>query len=50
MNREVHVRFWERAGVQLPRATHFPLYRQAKRFEREGIKLDRLYRARFPGH
>jgi hypothetical protein len=21
MNREVHVRFWERAGVKLPRAT-----------------------------
>ena len=23
MSREVHVRFWERVGVKLPRATHF---------------------------
>ena len=26
MSREVHVQFWERVGVQLPCATHLPLY------------------------
>jgi MFS family permease len=28
MSREAHVRFWERAGVRLLRATRLPLYRQ----------------------
>ena len=41
MSREAHVRFWERAGVKLPRATRLPLYRQSQIFEREGIDLDR---------
>ena len=27
MNREVHVRFWERVRVKFPRATRLPLYR-----------------------
>src|SRR5271165_358154 len=26
MSREVHVQFWERVGVQLPCATHLPIY------------------------
>jgi hypothetical protein len=25
MSREAHVRFWESAGVKIPRATHLPL-------------------------
>lgn len=29
MNREVHVRFWESAGVRFPCATHLPLNRQS---------------------
>src|SRR5689334_14559258 len=41
MSREAHVRFWERAGVRLPRATRFPLYRQAAIFARQGVELDR---------
>ena len=41
MSREVHVRFWESAGVRLPRATRLPLYRQSQIFAREGIDLDR---------
>src|SRR4051812_12728664 len=41
MSREVHVRFWESAGVRLPRATRLPLYRQAGIFARQGIELDR---------
>jgi hypothetical protein len=41
MSREVHVRFWERAGVRFPRATRFPLYRQAQIFARQGVALDR---------
>src|SRR4051794_14894735 len=41
MSREVHVRFWESAGVRLPRATRLPLYRQAGIFARQGIDLDR---------
>src|SRR4051794_25187919 len=41
MSREVHVRFWESAGVRLPRATRLPLYRQAQIFARQGIELDR---------
>src|SRR4051812_1971433 len=41
MSRKVHVRFWESAGVRLPRATRLPLYRQAGIFARQGIDLDR---------
>src|SRR4051812_39938876 len=41
MSREVHVRFWESAGVRLPRATRLPLYRQAGIFARQGVELDR---------
>ena len=41
MSREVHVRFWERAGVRIPRATHLPLYRQVQIFARQGVTLDR---------
>ena len=41
MSREVHVRFWERVGVRLPRATHLPLYRQSQMLARQGITLDR---------
>ncbi|SDJ97442.1 Transposase IS66 family protein, partial [Paracoccus denitrificans] len=41
MNREVHVRFWERVRVKSPRATRFPLYRQSQIFDREGLDLDR---------
>lgn len=40
MSREAHVRFWERAGVKLPRATRLPLNRQSACFTREGIALD----------
>jgi len=29
MSREAHVRFWERAGVRVPRATRFELWRAA---------------------
>jgi hypothetical protein len=36
MSREVHVRFWESAGVRFPRATHLPLYRQSQIYAREG--------------
>ena len=41
MSREAHVRFWESAGVQLPRATHLPLHRQEGIFARSGITLSR---------
>ena len=41
MSREVHVRFWERLRVKLPRPTHLPLYRQAQIYARQGINLDR---------
>jgi transposase len=41
MSREVHVRFWERAGVRFLRATRLPLYRQSEIFAREGLELDR---------
>ena len=40
MNREAHVRFWERAGVKLPRATRLPLNRQSDTYAREGIEID----------
>lgn len=41
MSREVHVRFWERAGVRLPRATRLPLHRQAEIYAREDVDLSR---------
>ena len=41
MSGDVHVRFWESAGVQLPRATHLPLYRQEGIFKRYGVELSR---------
>ena len=41
MSREVHVRFWESAGVRSPRATRQPLYRQHQRLARDGITLAR---------
>ncbi len=40
MSREVHVRFWESAGVQFPRATHLPLHRLARIHARDGVCLD----------
>src|SRR5271166_3084326 len=40
MSREVHVQFWERVGVQLPCATHLPLFRQSVILEREtGLEI-----------
>lgn len=36
MSREAHVRFWENAGVRLPRATHLPVYRQQDLFAGSG--------------
>jgi len=41
MSREAHVRFWESAGVRLPRATHLPLHRLQHIFARQGFELDR---------
>lgn len=41
MSREVHVQFWERVGVKLPRATYLPLYRQEQIFQRLGVNLSR---------
>jgi transposase len=41
MNGDVHVRFWESAGVQFPRATHLPLHRQERILARHGIDLSR---------
>lgn len=41
MSGDVHVRFWESAGVKLPRATHLPLHRQERIFERQGFVLHR---------
>jgi transposase len=41
MSREAHVRFWESAGVQLPRATRLPLHRQSEIFARHGVSLAR---------
>ena len=40
MSREAHVRFWERAGVKLPRATRFPLHRQSAIYAREGVEIE----------
>ena len=41
MSREVHVRFWESAGVQFPRATHLPLYRLCQIYGRDGVEMSR---------
>jgi transposase len=41
MSGDVHVRFWESAGVQLPRATHLPLYRQESILSRLGWDVTR---------
>jgi len=42
MSGDVHVRFWESAGVQFPRATHLPLYRLENIFARSGFEIDRV--------
>ena len=42
MSGDVHVRFWESAGVKLPRATHLPLYRLENIFARNGFEIDRV--------
>ena len=49
MSREVHVRFWESAGVRSPRATHLPLYRQEAIFERAGHLIARSTLAQWVG-
>jgi len=49
MNREVHVRFWESAGVRLPCATHLPLYRQERIFGRAGLAIPRSTLAQWVG-
>ena len=36
MSGDAHVRFWESAGVRLPRATHLPVYRQQDLFAGSG--------------
>jgi hypothetical protein len=41
MSGDVHVRFWESAGVRFPRATHLPLYRLEAIFARSGFEIDR---------
>ena len=41
MSGDTHVRFWESAGVQFPRATHLPLYRFERITERSGWKIPR---------
>jgi len=41
MSGDAHVRFWESAGVKLPRATHPPLYRQEGMIARSGLELSR---------
>jgi transposase len=41
MSREIHVRFWESAGVRFPCATHLPLCRQAQIYARDGLELER---------
>ncbi len=37
MSGDVHVRFWEGAGVRFPRATHLPLYRSERMLARFGV-------------
>jgi len=41
MSGDVHVRFWESAGVQFPRATHLPLYRLESIFARQRVHVAR---------
>jgi hypothetical protein len=41
MNGDVHVRFWESAGVRFPRATHLPLYRLEQIFARQRVDISR---------
>jgi transposase len=41
MSGDAHVRFWESAGVKLPRATHLPLYRLEGIFSRVGVEIAR---------
>ena len=41
MSREVHVRFWESAGVRFPRATRLPLNRLSRIFARWGGRISR---------
>ena len=41
MSREAHVRFWEHAGVRVPRVTRLPIYRQHQRLHDSGIVLSR---------
>jgi transposase len=49
MSREIHVRFWESAGVRFPCATRFPLYRQSEIYARQGVELDRSTMADWVG-
>ena len=41
MSGDVHVRFWESAGVRFPRATHLPLNRMERIFARHDIDISR---------
>jgi hypothetical protein len=41
MSGDVHVRFWESAGVRFPRATHLPLHRQEAILGRLGWDVTR---------
>jgi hypothetical protein len=41
MSGDVHVRFWESAGVRFPRATHLPLHRQESILARHGWDVRR---------
>jgi transposase len=41
MSGDVHVRFWESAGVQFPRATHLPLHRLEGLPARLGVTISR---------
>ena len=41
MSGDVHVRFWESAGVRLPRATHLPMHRLERILKRHGIDIAR---------
>ena len=49
MSREVHVRFWESAGVRFPRATQLPLYRQTEIYARSGVHIARSSMAQWVG-
>ena len=49
MSREAHVRFWESAGGQFPRATHLPLYRQSEIYARQGVEIPRSTMAGWVG-